>query len=73
MTFSLSECPGEFYDDFDYSSIVNKFIVIYHYKSDLTMIRKEFVTMKLALEFAQSILNECVVISVITKNYPVTV
>ena len=56
-----SECPGEVYDEYeDYlgeefnapieQETKGKFVVMYHHKHDLTILRKEFPTMKDALE-----------------------
>lgn len=86
---SYSNCPGEVYDNFDdyftdemaaeIDVIIDrakkeKFTVVYHNKTDLTNLRKEFPTMKEALLFAlERIEKDYVVNSVVTSTYYVTV
>jgi vacuolar-type H+-ATPase subunit I/STV1 len=86
---SYSNCPGEVYDNFiDYftdeeaeeldaiieNSRKEEFTVVYHNKTDLTNLKKEFTSMKEALEFAlERIEKDYVVNSVVTNSYYVTV
>lgn len=86
---SYSNCPGEVYDNFiDYftdeeaeelDAIIDRakrenFTVVYHNKTDLTNLRKEFPTMKEALLFAlERIEKDYVVNSVVTSSYFVTI
>lgn len=86
---SYSNCPGEVYDNFDdyltdeqleeIDTIIENarkvnFTVVYHNKTDLTNLRKEFHSMKEALEFAlERIEKDYVVNSVVTSTYYVTI
>ena len=86
---SYSNCPGEVYDNFiDYftdeeaaelDAIIEnarkeEFTVVYHNKADLTNLKKEFTSMKEALEFAlERIEKDYVVNSVVTNSYFVTI
>jgi hypothetical protein len=80
-----SECPGEIYDEYgDYlgeefaipieQETEGNFVVLYHHNHDLTILRKECHTMRDALVFALlCTVQDFIVNSVITRNYPVTV
>ena len=80
-----TECPGEIWDEFeDYlgeefimhveQATKGNFVVMYHHKHDLTILRKECYTMRDALEFAILCTEKDLIVnSVITSDYPVTV
>jgi hypothetical protein len=80
-----SECPGEVYDEYvDYlgeeftipieQETKGNFVVLYHHKHDLTILRKECYTMQDALEFALTCISQDFIVnSVITRDYTVTV
>ena len=79
-----TECPGEVYDEYeDYlgeeftipieQEIKGNFVVMYQHKHDLTILRKECITMQDALEFALlCVEQDFIVNSVITRTYTVT-
>lgn len=86
---SYSNCPGEIYDNFEDvltdeqleeidliidNATKEKYVVVYHHKHDLTIIRSEFDTMEKALTVAQELLKkDFIVNSVVTSTYLVTV
>jgi hypothetical protein len=80
-----TDCPGEVYGEYgDYlgeefvmlveQKTKDNFVVMYHHKHDLTILRKECYSMQDALVFALNRIERGFIVnSVITRNYPVTV